>query len=139
MADEEEHEKKGLTNTGNPSKREETVPVWAVRLTRDVEALKSTVKDLKADVTRLDKGMNGMNVNLLQETVERLCILIEGEPRLGVSGLRAQYEQLTRATLAMEEERKRLKWILIGVALTGVTNAGAIIGVLVKIFGVPAP
>lgn len=117
------------------SKREETVPNWAVRLTRDVETLKSTVRDLRADITRIDKGMNGMNMTALQETVERLCILIEGDPRLGVPGLRIQYEQLTRATVAMEEERKRLKWILVGVALTGVTNAGAIIGVLVKIFG----
>jgi hypothetical protein len=84
---------------------------------------------------KLNGRVDNVDVVGMSDVVKRLQALIDGDERYGIAGLREEIEELKTLTREMAQERQRIKWIMIGVGLTGVTNLGTIIAIISRILG----
>lgn len=71
------------------------------------------------------------------EKINHITTVLDGDEELGLVGLRTRIRELEEFKKINEENSKRIKWILIGLGLTGATNISAIIALLSNIFKAP--
>lgn len=116
---------------------------------RALNSLKQEVADVRGEVAGMhrlllrvqrevsehDTVLSKEGIAQLRQSVERLIVLIDGDERMDVNGLRERLEKVESRTVEIINQRNMLKWILIGMGLTGLTNAGALITVLIKVLG----
>ena len=110
---------------------------------QEIEEIKKRVEklnDLDQAVLRMSEhvntfitNINGINVIGLNDDLERIITLIDGDDQRDIVGLRGRMAKTEDGVKQLVDERNKLKWILVGVGLTGVTNLGAIITLISKI------
>lgn len=100
------------------------------KLETEVEArVKEIETEVKEHVTDFEK-----RTMHIEEKLDRLILLIDGDPSKDVPGIRKQIKDLDADTKKLSNERNMIKWILVGVAITGITNAASAITILSRVF-----
>jgi chromosome segregation ATPase len=109
---------------------------------REIAALQKDLASTRNALARLQRRydvheaqVTDVNATSLKRSVDRLILLVDGDPNSDVEGLRNRLEHVEDKANEIINQRNTLKWILIGMGLTGVTNAGALITVIVKTLG----
>ncbi len=104
-------------------------------LQKDLTATRNALMRLQRRYEAHEAQLTDVNALSLKRSVDRLILLVDGDPNSDVEGLRNRLEHVEDKANEIINQRNTLKWILIGMGLTGVTNAGALITVLVKTLG----
>lgn len=94
--------------------------------------------DLNNSLKKVNEVLHGKERDGgLIDTVVRLTLLVDGDERYNVIGLRKRIEAVEIEMSKLVSQRNMIKWALVGMGVAGVSNAGALITVLAKVLGGP--
>lgn len=71
-------------------------------------------------------------VRRLTAAVDRLVLVIDGDPSRDVKGMRPRLESLERTAEEYRIIKSAVRWLLIGMGVTGITNLTAAVALIIK-------
>lgn len=100
-----------------------------------LSAIEETQHKLTTQLEAIAKNINGANIKEMQQSITRIKEIVDGDDSKDIPGLRKRVRSTEDLSRQLAEERNKIRWILTGVALTGLTNLGTLITLLAKVFG----
>ena len=114
-------------------------------LAQELQQIKSTLlglKGLENDLKEFETALNTLKTAMdnfssinLSDKVERVILILDGDPTKDVVGVRTRVRTIETKVDKITDERNAIKWMLIGLGLTSITNLGAILTLIAKATG----
>lgn len=120
---------------------QQSVPNSLTEIKQEIDRIGVEVRSLSVSVTALKTASPlSEDYKRFTEKIERLDLLINGDPTRDVEGVRHRLETAERELEDIAKLKTQIKYLLIGVGVSGVTgliNAGTLITLLTKVLGGP--
>jgi hypothetical protein len=100
-----------------------------------LDGLKDDLREFEKTVSTFKALMDGVNPVTLSEQVERVILILDGDPTKDVIGVRTRVRTIEGEVGKITDERNAIKWMLVGLGLTSITNLGAILTLISKATG----
>src|SRR5512141_2777020 len=78
-----------------------------------VNHLTSELRDKMVRLSSMEVTMNPQDLTAIQKAQERLLQLIDGDLSRDMPGMRRQLEELSNQVIIYNEERQKLRWVLV--------------------------